>query len=69
MIEKIRGFIEDNTNINVTQNQVKLALFVLVSLITLVIVIMYQSGTGPQKDDTSVRPVKSDYSSGDYRQQ
>ena len=58
MITKIQGFIEDNTNIDVTRNQVMMAVAVFASLILLVVVFLFVSSTGPQKDDvkTTVAP-------------
>lgn len=68
MIEKIQSLIEDNTEIDVTRNQVKLALMVLASLLVLVILFFYQSSTGPQEDAKSVIPVQVDYATGDFKQ-
>jgi uncharacterized protein YpmS len=68
MIDKIKGFIEDNTDIDVTRNQVKMALFVLVSLLTLIVVILFQMGTGPKEDPKNFKPAATDFTSGDYRQ-
>lgn len=68
MIEKIRGFIEDNTNVDVTRNQVVLALCVVGGLVLLVVVFLFQSSTGPQEDAVTVKPAATDFSSGNYTQ-
>ncbi|PID52764.1 MAG: hypothetical protein CR972_00205 [Candidatus Moraniibacteriota bacterium] len=69
MIEKIRGLIEDNTNLDVTRNQVILALCVIGGIILLVVSFLFASSTGPQADDPTVKPAPVDYSSGDYTQE